>query len=274
MTTKLIINKKSTSTTLTRCVQLVLGVAGAVLIIDCGILLANRVFHIGTILPLGIGLIFIGHAVFWHSLQGYLARHVTVKKLWRSIWLLFLVWLISFCLFVFYLKQHLNTHIHPDRAVAIIALGGGTKDNKPTVTVQARLDKASQVIHLFPQALIITSGGFDEGEDVSEAYAMAEYLHQQHNIALARIALEEQSTSTALNFINSKTILAKKGIGLTQPIIAVTSDFHTLRSSMIGKKQGYTHLQVVGADTPWYIRPNVWFREYFAFISGWLLDEY
>ena len=274
MTNTLTHTNNAASSTLTRYVQLMLGVAGMVLVVDCGILLGNRVFHIGTILPLGIGLIFIGHAVFWHSLQAYLARHVTVKKLWRSIWLLFLVWLISFCIFVFYLKQHLNMHTHPDKAVAIIVLGGGTKDNKPTVTVQARLDKASQVIHSLPKALIITSGGFDEGEEVSEAQAMAEYLQQQHGIALARIELEEQSTSTALNFINSKALLAKHGIGLNQLIIAVTSDFHTLRSSMIGKKQGYTHLQVVGADTPWYTRPNIWFREYFAFVSGWLLDEY
>lgn len=136
------------------------------------------------------------------------------------------------------------------------------------------MDKASEVIKRFANALVITSGGFDAGEDVSEAKAMADYLHDTYGTSLAHIALEEHSTSTELNFIHSKKILAQQGIALNQPIIAVTSDFHTLRASLIGKRQGYTNLQVVGSDTPWYIRPNVWFREYFAFISGWLLDEY
>lgn len=254
--------------------RLALGVIGVILIADCGILLANRNFHIGTILPLGIGGILLGHALCWQRIQVYLAKHTWLKRLWRSLWLIFFLWLVSFGIFVGYLTHHLNRGVHPKPAQAIIALGGGTKDNKPTLAVQARLDKAAEIIRLFPHAVIITSGGFDAGEDVSEAQAMAEYLHQRHGIALDRIMLEAQSTSTALNFSNSTPILAKKGIGLNQPMIAVTSDFHTLRSSMIAKKQGYTNLQVIGSDTPWSIRPNVWFREYFAFISGWLLNEY
>ena len=31
---------------------------------------------------------------------------------------------------------------------------------------------------------------------------------------------------------------------------------------------------MVSAPTPLLIRYNAWLREYFAFISGWLLDEY
>lgn len=274
MLTKFIRSKNNTSSPPTHCIQIGLGVAGLVLVTDCGLLLANRVFHIGTLLPLAIGCVFLGHAICWERIHAYLAKHVTVKKLWQRLWLLFFLWLISFCLFVMYLRHHLNTDIRPSNAAAIIVLGGGTKDNKPTVTVQARLDKASAIIRHFPNAIIITSGGVDAGEDVSEARAMAEYLHDHYGIRLDKIALEERSTSTELNFVNSKPILAQHGIALNQPIIAVTSDFHTLRSSKIGKKQGYTNLQVVESDTPWYIRPNVWFREYFAFISGWLLNEY
>ena len=257
-----------------KSIQISLGIAGLILVSDCGLLLVNRVFHIGTLVPLGIGLIFLGHAVYWERIQLYLASQPSLKKLWQLVWLLFFVWLISFCVFISYLKQHFNTDNHPKAAQAIIVLGGGTKDNKPTDAVKLRLDKASEVIKRFANALVITSGGFDAGKDVSEAKAMADYLHDTYGISLAHIALEEQSTSTELNFIHSKKILAQQGIALNQPIIAVTSDFHTLRASLIGKRQGYTNLQVVGSETPWYIRPNVWFREYFAFISGWLLDEY
>ena len=47
-----------------KSIQISLGIAGLILVIDCGLLLANRVFHIGTLAPLGIGLIFLGHAVY------------------------------------------------------------------------------------------------------------------------------------------------------------------------------------------------------------------
>lgn len=152
-----------TSAVRKKTIQITLGIAGLILVVDCGLLLANRVFHIGTLVPLGIGLIFLGHAVYWERIQLYLASQPSLKKLWQLVWLLFFVWLISFCVFVSYLKQHFNTDNHPKAAQAIIVLGGGTKDNKPTDAVKLRLDKASEVIKRFTNALVITSGGFDAG---------------------------------------------------------------------------------------------------------------
>ena len=106
-------------------------------------------------------------------------------------------------------------------------------------------------------------------EDVSEAKAMADYLHDTYGISLAHIALEEQSTSTELNFVHSKKILAQQGDCLKSTDNRSHQWFSHLRASLIGKRQGYTNLQVVGSGTPlWYIRPNVWFREYFVFLSA------
>lgn len=98
-----------TSAVRKKTIQISLGIAGLILVVDCGLLLANRVFHIGTLVPLGIGLIFLGHAVYWERIQLYLASQPSLKKLWQLVWLLFFVWLISFCVFVSYLKQHFNT---------------------------------------------------------------------------------------------------------------------------------------------------------------------
>ena len=103
---------------------------------------------------------------------------------------------------------------------------------------------------------------------------MSRYLLQRHAVPLAQMALEDQSTSTELNLKNSKAVLAQQGVALTAPIAIVTSDFHTLRAAAIAKKQGYDQVMMVSASTPLLIRYNAWLREYFAFISGWLLDEY
>ncbi len=104
---------------------------------------------------------------------------------------------------------------------------------------------------------------------------MSNYLQQrimqlQHH----DIILEAQSTSTALNLKNSQALAALLGTDKTQPIIIVTSDFHYTTCSSHCQTQGYTQFSMLSATTPLYTRYNAWLREYFAYISGWLLNEY
>ena len=63
-------------------------------------------------------------------------------------------------------------------------------------------------------------------------------------------------------------------IQLNEPIAIVTSDFHTLRAAAIAHKQGYRHIITVAAPTPLINLYNSWLREYFAYGSGWLLNEF
>ena len=74
--------------------------------------------------------------------------------------------------------------------------------------------------------------------------------------------------------INSQAILKAQGVTLSDPIASVTSDFHTIRSAAIARHQGYQQPVLLASPTPLSIRYNAWFREYFAFVSGWLLREY
>ncbi len=57
-------------------------------------------------------------------------------------------------------------------------------------------------------------------------------------------------------------------------MILVTSDFHVMRAERIAGKAGFRSVSSVAAPTPRYLRYNAWLREYFAYISGWLLREY
>ncbi len=103
---------------------------------------------------------------------------------------------------------------------------------------------------------------------------MSQYLQQHYRIPASQIILEEQSTSTELNLKNSQPLLNARNITIQQPIAIVTSDFHTLRATAIAKKQGYTNITMLGATTPLETRYNAWLREYFAYVSGWALNEY
>ncbi|EYT30264.1 YdcF family protein, partial [Acinetobacter baumannii] len=125
-----------------------------------------------------------------------------------------------------------------------------------------------------PQAKVILTGGLDFSEKEPEALVMSRYLEQHFHIAKDRMILEDKSTSTELNLKNSKPLLEQAHISVNQPIAIVTSDFHTPRAAAIAKKQGYTQVYMVAAETPLITRYNAWLREYFAYASGWLLNEY
>ena len=103
---------------------------------------------------------------------------------------------------------------------------------------------------------------------------MATYLQQAHDIPLDRIYQEGKSTSTEENLAYSQIILEQHSIDKEAPIAIVTSDFHTIRTAAIARHQGYTKPITFASSTPLSIRYNAWFREYFAFGSGWLLQEY
>ncbi len=155
---------------------------------------------------------------------------------------------------------------------AIIVLGSGTPGGQPSRPLKARLDMALQVAARFPQAVVAVSGGVDFGETLSEGQIMGDYL-RAHGLAPARIVQEEASTSTELNLRLSQPLLAARGVALGDPVVVVTSDFHTWRAQRIAVRQGWQQVQAVGAPTPLYIRYNAWLREYFAIASSALLGE-
>ncbi|MFW1848931.1 YdcF family protein, partial [Acinetobacter oleivorans] len=98
-------------------------------------------------------------------------------------------------------------------------------------------------------AKVVLTGGLDFSEKESEALVMSRYLQQKYHIAKERIILEDKSTSTELNLKNSKPLLAQQHINLNQPLAIVTSDFHIPRAEAIAKKQGYTQVYGVAAET-------------------------
>lgn len=255
--------------------NILLFITGLILVIDCAILIAADKINFGTLVPFVLGLIFIIHAVFWYKIKAKLQVSKHWRMVWKLLWAIFVLWLISFIVFAFSLHKNIKQVDQPYETVAaIIVLGGGIQDGLPTPTLASRLDAAAPLIKEQPQAVVITSGGIGMGEIRSEGEAMARYLYALYGIPLEHIQQEKNSTSTEENFLFSQQILTEQGISLNDPIAVVTSDFHIPRSLAIAEHQGYTNLVALASTTPLSIRYNSWFREYFAYISGWLLGEY
>ena len=249
-------------------------ILGLVLLLDSLYLLAQKKVHIGIVLPLLIGAVFLIYAVGWHKIYPWLNQHMYIKRLWKTGWCLFALWCVSLGWFALTIQQNMRHAIESTPVKAIIVLGSGVENGKPSAALAKRLDAAVPVAKTSPQALLILSGGLDFGEQETEAVIMARYLRQHYAIPLSHMVLEDQSTSTELNLKNSKGILAQHQISLADPVAIVTSDFHTIRAAAIARKQGYQYVTMISAPTPLFMRYNAWLREYFAFLSGWVLNEY
>ena len=248
--------------------------AALVLIADCGILLLDQQIHFGTVLPFLIGWVVLLALVFRQHINHFLNHHATLRKLWKMGWGLFGIWLITLLAFFGYLQYHSHQQQQVQPARAILVLGSGLVKNQPSPILKTRLDRAAEVAQQIPEALIIMTGGLGYQQHISEAEVMRDYLVQNYQIPASQIGLEDASTSTELNLVNAKPILKQHEIDLKASIAIVTSDFHLPRAIAIAHKQGYYQVQGYAAPTPLATRYNAWFREYFAYISGWILQEY
>ncbi|WP_284335807.1 YdcF family protein [Comamonas sp. NoAH] len=263
----------SFSTRLVLALRCLLALAGALLVGDALMLMAIRHFNVGVVVPAAVGTAALLVAWKWQSLRVWRLAKPWHERVWRLGWLLFAMWLLSL---IFFWNHLLRLGLQPAQVPAvqsIVVLGSGTLNGHPRPALAARLETAAELAKLQPHALVAVCGGVDWGEKESEAEVMARYLNERHGIALERLVLEKESTSTELNLKLSRPLLAERGVAADAPVAVVSSDFHLLRASRIAQQQQLSSVYPVAAPTPLMIRFNAWLREYFATISSWLLGE-
>lgn len=145
-------------------------------------------------------------------------------------------------------------------APAIIVLGGGLGLPQFPGQYPEFLNGGDRVLHaaelyrLGKAPLILASGGrVDFGHpwyDSSEAEDMAFWL-KRLGISPTAIMTENESLNTYQNAVNTKKILARRGI---DSIILVTSAYHMPRSKRIFEKQG---LRVIASTTDFYTDKDI-----------------
>ena len=248
-------------------------VMGLLLVADAIFLMSLGVFSVGVTLPLAMGCALLALGLRWEALQAWLDGAAARRKAWRWIWLALLVWVITVAFFWSVLARAGRDLPQGAPPSAIVVLGSGTPNGKPSPVLAARLDLALQQAARFPNAVVVVSGGVDFGETSSEAQIMGDYLRGK-GLSAQRIVQEDKSTSTEENLLFSKPLLQQRGISPEGPVQLVTSDFHTLRAGWIARKAGYPRAALAGAPTPLYVRYNAWLREYFAVLLGWVRREF
>ena len=141
-----------------------------------------------------------------------------------------------------------------------IVLGAEVKGTRPSRSLLMRLEKAAEYGLENPGTILILSGGQGNGEDISEAQCMYNYLTEK-GISPDRLYLEEKSTTTNENIRFSEEIIKHNGL---DPRLAIATDwYHEFRAGLICSRQGFT-CGAVSADTPHYLTAHLVTREIFA----------
>lgn len=247
---------------------------GTLLLGDALALMFKGLFNFGVALPGAIGLAAVWLALRWDTVARWRTAHPRLQGLWRVGWAAFMVWLATVALFFHFISDRIaESTAQAASASAIVVLGSGTPDCVASPTLAARLDKGLMLARRMPAVPVVVSGGQDFGLHCSEADVMARYMIER-GLPADRLIREDRSTSTEENFRFSRQLLAQHGVSADAPLIVVTSDFHLMRAERIAHKAGFRSVFGVAAPTPLYLRYNAWLREYFAYISGWLLREF
>lgn len=174
------------------------------------------------------------------------------------------LWLIFFCVEILILCAMVSAV--PENLDYLIILGAQIRGTRITESLKRRLDRGLRYLREHPNTKVIVSGGQGKGEDIAEAYAMAEYL-AEHGVKKNRICIEDQSVSTYENLRNSLSFINNEK---NDKVGIVTNNFHVYRSMKLARQTGYGKVYAVPAGCNPVVLPNYMVREFFAVIAMFL----
>lgn len=156
----------------------------------------------------------------------------------------------------------------------IIVLGAHVRGTAPSKSLRLRLERAKAYLDTNPETIAVLSGGRGEGELISEAFCMKEYLLKK-GIAEERLLLEDRSTSTVENLRYSVRVLRKKtGQNLLGCKVGlVSNNFHIYRAVELAKKLGFQNVVGIPAKADLKRQPQYMTREYLAIVAAKLRGD-
>ncbi len=188
-------------------------------------------------------------------------------------WMLWTIGILAVLItaFVCALFLHGKTDTVTYKENAVIVLGASIKGDKPTKSLQNRLDRAVSYHKQNPDAMIIVSGGKGSQETVTEAYAMEQYLIGQ-GVPASCILKEDAATSTKENFSYTKALIDEH-FGKDCAIAFITTDYHIYRASRYAARAGFSNVTHAHSDTPWYMIVPSGLRECLAVCKMWIFQK-
>ena len=148
----------------------------------------------------------------------------------------------------------------PEPGATVVVRGCQVRGDVPSLTLKLRMDAAFDYLSAHPDAKAVLSGGQGDGENMSEAQCMYEYLTEK-GISGDRLFIEDKSTTTNENIKFSKVIIEENGLS---PDLAIVTDwYHEYRASIIARRAGCKS-GAVSAPTANFLTAHLVTREIFA----------
>ncbi len=180
----------------------------------------------------------------------------------RIISSMIVVFLVSFVVITF---QVITTGMQRDTSSCdqLLILGAQVEGDSPSASLKYRLDASLEYLELYPDTTVIVSGGKGDGEDISEARCMADYL-MDHGIDEDQIILEDQSTSTQENLEYSQKYFQGN------KTIVISNSFHMYRVKKIAESLDIP-ISCYGASSHLITCVHFVIREYFALLKQFIV---
>ena len=190
------------------------------------------------------------------------------KALWRALVVLVCIGCLYFCIVEIPIIKNARTDDAPKRDYLIV-LGAAVYGDKPSLTLERRLEGALDYLERYPKSTVIVSGGMGAGETVTEAQAMHDWLVKR-GVAEERILLEPEATSTLENLEYSFRIIRDRGDEPDGNVAICSSAYHLYRAKLMSRNLG---AEAAGVAAPWgyfFVMLNYFIREAFGVTHLWV----
>ena len=143
--------------------------------------------------------------------------------------------LIYFCAVEYLIVSNARTDQDPERSYLIV-LGAAVHGDRPSLSLYHRLTSALEYLEQYPNSKAVLSGGQGNGENISEALCMHDWLVSS-GIEEERLIMEDRSTSTMENLMFSMEKLKENG-GTPDDVAILSSNYHLYRAKEMARSLG------------------------------------
>ena len=198
-------------------------------------------------------------------------RHFAPEGLWRAVMIMVALGLMYFCAVEIPIVKNSFTDKDAERDYLIV-LGAAVHGDVPSLALTHRLEGALSYMEKHPESTAIVSGGKGDGENITEAQCMYDWL-TAHGIAPERVIMEPKATSTMENLQFSFDIIRSRGDEPDGNIAIVSSSYHLYRAKCMAKILGAEAAGVRGSmGYPIYML-NCYIREAFGVTHLWVFGR-
>lgn len=156
------------------------------------------------------------------------------------------------------------------KADFVIVLGAGVNGDQPSRSLFERLMATQAYLETYPDAIAVLSGGKGDGENISEALCMYQWLTER-GVAPERLRMEDKATSTEENLRYSLELIEQEFGVRPKEAAVVSSSYHLARASLLAEDEGLRMLGVPAATANPFYYCQMFLREIVAVWYTWVL---